>query len=292
MATTVRRLIQQNFFLLDVLEEHRRTLVLHELALRKTAVDRCCDWSVIFHVVGPQELLDVLGCLLCVIKGHLAEDVVAHVRVCYVVEYVIEHNTERAVDCAKSTAKEGPLLSTEVRNVRCSVLQVRDEYQIQVCDGKREQIVEGDGAEAVYIGGIDDGAQHCEESCVTLHDEPVILGSKELGSGGKVIRVLASVLCRSSCVKDQVSRHPSNCEHKEDAPYHCEGSLSQIILPIRASGRSEHLIVLTAASVIVVLAMGDSPAVVGNQEGRVEDGTEEVVPELALREGLVSALVR
>ena len=234
----------------------------------------------------------MLGRLLRMVERHLAEDVVAHVGVSNVVEHMVQYHTIRAIDSAQGTTQEGPLLATEVREVGGGVLQVRDQHQIQICDGQWKQVVECDGAEAEGHRRVDNHTHHGEECGITLYNEPVVLGSEEFCSWREVISILSSILGGAGGIKHQVSWHPSNSEHEKDAPHHGERSLSQISGPVGTGRRGEHFVVLAATSVVVVLTVGNSPRMVRHKQQGVEDGSEEVIPVLALGEGLMTTLVR
>lgn len=139
----------------------------------------------------------------------------------------------------------------------------------------------------------DQQRQGGEEGEVGLHHQPVLVGLEELRCGGEVVGVLTAVLGGAGGVEDQVAGDPAHGEHEHDAPQVGQRSLTQhLVRPVGAGGGRENLVVLARASVVVVATVGDAPRVVRDQQKRVANGAHNVVGELALREGLVAALMR
>jgi hypothetical protein len=58
----------------------------------------------------------VLGGLLGVVEGHLAENMMANVRVAYMMERMIKDKTEAPVHSADSTSQKIPFILAKVRD--------------------------------------------------------------------------------------------------------------------------------------------------------------------------------
>jgi hypothetical protein len=140
--------------------------------------------------------------------------------------------------------------------------------------------------------GIDDEAKSEKETDVGLDDEPILFLGEESRRGREMIRILSTILRWSSKVKEEVARHPTNGQHEEDANELSERGLAEHFLPnLTSRRRHKDLIVLTRASVVVVMTMRDSPGVVRNEKQRVADRPDDIVDNLWVREGLMATLV-
>lgn len=100
------------------------------------------------------------------VEGHLAEQVVAHVRVGDVVDNVVDDGAERPVNGAKGSPEPVPLTATEVRHEDVCVLQVGDEHQVGVGDHVRHDVVLAHGEKAERVDGVADAAEGGEEADV------------------------------------------------------------------------------------------------------------------------------
>ena len=168
--------------ILDILVEHRVSVVLHKLTLLETVITSYCDGSVVFQVILTTHLLDGLRSFLRMVEGHLGEEVVAHVCVSDVVQAVVHNEAERSIHGTQSSTEEIPLLPTEVRNVRGGMLEVGDEHQVVVGHHQRRQVVRPHAAPTEGLDSVAHNGQHTEETGIGLHDEPVPVGNG--GSGG------------------------------------------------------------------------------------------------------------
>lgn len=86
------------------------------------------------------------------------------------------------------------------------------------------------------------------------------------------------VLGGASGVKEQVARHPPHSKHHHDLEQVPQGRVEKDLLPrtlivVRLGRGCEHLVILARAGVTVVLAVADTPGVVGHKEGRVKHPT-------------------
>lgn len=109
---------------------------------------------------------DVLRSLLSVVKGHLAEEVVAHVGVSNVVDDVVDHWAERPVNSAECSPEPIPLAAAKVRHENVRVLEECDEHQVCVGDHVRGDVVLRHGLKAESVDGVGDACTGCEESKV------------------------------------------------------------------------------------------------------------------------------
>ena len=139
------------------------------------------------------------------VEGHLGEQVVADVCVGDVVEGVVQHGPEGAVDGAEGTAQPVPLLAAEVRYEDVCVLQVCDEHEVVVGDHVGDQVEERHRREAEGEDGLAQDGEHDHPASDGLHDEVMVLGVEQCRGRREVVSILSSVLGRSCRVKHEVA---------------------------------------------------------------------------------------
>jgi hypothetical protein len=301
--------------LLFTLVEDDVAFILNELAVGERSPQGTSNGGLVLQVVRAKDLADLLGSLLSMVEGHLGEQMVAHMRVNDVVEGVIQEGAEGSVDSAESTAQPVPLGAAEMGHVDIRVLKVRDEHQMVVGDHVGDNVVHQHRIESEDADAVHEQVHGHEESDISLNDQPVVAFVEKRRSRAEVAIVLSLVLSGSTiipcnknkqqqakrissthlprCIEHQVSRHPANGQHHENAKHVRNRSLAQHFLaPIGSGARSKHFVVVTTASVVVVLAVGDTPRVVWHEKQRVADGADGVVDKFTIREGLMAAFVR
>lgn len=131
-------------------------------------------------MVISKELSNVFGGLLGMIEGHLAEQMVAHVGVCDMVEDVVNNRPKGSVYGTQGTTEPVPLVAPEMRHEDISVLQVCDEHQVRVGDHVGYDVKRSNGCEPEDVHRVDDAAQAHKKSDVGDHDVHAVAVAKHL----------------------------------------------------------------------------------------------------------------
>nr|POF17551.1 hypothetical protein CFP56_12965 [Quercus suber] len=258
-------------------------------------------------VVVAHDLLDGLGGLVGVVEGDGGDVVVQHVGLDDAVHEVAPDEAELAVDGGGGAAGERPgEEKKEGGSERLTEPVVHPQVGDEVPDGQVRPAV--GLAEEAEDGGGDEQAE------VGQQDEGLVLALVERAAGREVVDAAVAVLLAGALaldllavvvvaggVHDQVHGPAGELLAEEHGDGVEGGLLEQLVhlvedvvhaggVLLAGAGQEDH-VALHVAGGLVVLAVADLPAEVGDEQGGVEDPADGVVEGLAGGEGLVAALV-
>lgn len=179
-----------------------------------------------------------------------------------------------------------------MRDEDVRVLEIGDEHQMIVHHHVGEQVVLAHGGEPVLGAGPHHAGQSEKEAYVRPDDIQAVLGGEQRRIRIEVAVVLALVLSRARGIHQQVAGHPSHGQHDDDLGEVGQGGVEEdLVHQVFLDRRREYLVVLAAPRVVVVLAVGDAPGMVRDEEGGVQDPPHQVVHPFVRGERLMPAFM-
>lgn len=266
-------------------------------------------------VVITHDSLDGIAGLVGVVEGDVADIVVQNVSLDDTVEDVAADETKVTVDGGSSATGKVPDLGLVVRQSGVGVLQEGDGNQPVVHPQVRDAVPDQQ-VEPAELGadGVQEGASE-EETQITQGNQLGVLGLVQRAGGVEVVDTaepavglalaaalgLLGVVVVAGDVGDQVHGPAEQLLEQKVGGSQDGGVLHELTdlvdggtdtgcELVTSLGDEDH-VTGNVTGGLVVLAVGDLPGEVGNQQQRVADPANSVIQDLGGRESLVTTLV-